>query len=174
MNFKVIMHFIVMLFLLAGCKGVSGHKVKVSKGEDGFITVIADKKQILVKNTMYSIKKGTDIQDSAGHNLDISSLEIGMKAKVWYSGDMKESMPAQADAKLIEIQTDISSLEEQKAITAAINAAKKADSQQFMVLKCSYLQDQGVYWIEMMDRSNLDAAFVVTVDANSYEVLFHS
>lgn len=95
-----------------------------------------------------------------------------MKVKPWHRGGIKKTYPAIAEAELIRVLTDEKSLEEQKTVTAAIEHMSKAESQRFMVLEVMHLPSEHVYNIEMMNRSNLDSSFIVTVEDFTDEILY--
>ena len=165
--------FLFLFFILGSCQSFSeeqSHK-PIGKGEEGFITDLDDKR-ILIKGTYYKVKNHTYIQDEHGKKLSYSDLAIGMKVKPWYGGEVEESFPSKADAELIRILKDEESLEEQKAVTAALKHVTKAPSQRFMILEIIHFPSEHVYNIEMMSRSNLDASFTVTVDDSTEEILY--
>ncbi|CAH0180154.1 hypothetical protein SRABI96_01410 [Peribacillus sp. Bi96] len=164
--------YILVSFILGSSQSSdwSMHEA-VDKGEDGFITDLDDKK-ILIKGTYYKVTNHTDIQDQHGKDLDYSDLEIGMKVKPWHRGGVMESFPGKAEAVLILVLTDEKSLAEQRVVTAAIEHVSKAESQRFMVLEVVHLPSEHVYNIEMMNRSNLDSSFMVTVEDLTDEILY--
>lgn len=168
-------HFICLcLFLFLGsCQSFSEEKTHktIDKGEEGFITDLDDKR-ILIKDTYYKVNNRTYIQDESGEKLNYSDLVIGMKVKPWYRGEVEESFPSKADAELIRVLNDEQSHEEQKAVTAALKHVTKAVSQRFMVLEIIHFPAEHVYNIEMMNRSNLDSSFTVTVDDSNEEILY--
>ncbi|RFU65622.1 DUF3221 domain-containing protein [Peribacillus glennii] len=169
---KMLLH-ISMLVALAGCgPGHGTNMEEITKGETGYITDLADGKEVLIKNTYYTVSENTSIKDSNGDKLKMKDVMIGMKAKVWYAGEMEESLPGRAIARLIIIQIDEESLKEQKVVTSAISNVQKGDSQRFFVRKLTYLAAERVYQLEMMSRSNLDSSFTVTVDEISFNVLY--
>jgi hypothetical protein len=174
MKLKVLLPlFLLISSLLAGCESGPGSETgEVANGEPGFITDVNDKDEVLIKDAYYSVTKDTDIQSSSGKKLDLQSLKIGMKTKVWFIGDITETMPSHARAKLILIQEDEKSLKERNAVIAAINAIKKASSQRFLVLDLTHIADEAIYRIEMMNRSNLDTSFTLSIDENTYKVLY--
>ncbi|MGE7759357.1 hypothetical protein [Peribacillus sp. NPDC097895] len=164
--------YILVSFILGGCQSSDWNMHEaVDKGEDGFITDLDDKK-ILIKGTYYKVTNHTYIQDQHGKDLDYSDLEIGMKVKPWHHGEVMESFPGKAEAVLILVLTDEKSLAEQRAVTAAIEHVSKAESQRFMVLEVVHLPSEHVYNIEMMNRSNLDSSFMVTVEDLTDEILY--
>ncbi|RFU69191.1 DUF3221 domain-containing protein [Bacillus sp. V59.32b] len=168
----LLLHVFVCI-LLAGCSLEFGtHNEAISIGAAGFITDLADGESVLIKNTYYTLSEDTSIKDSDGEELSFKDLEIGMKAKVWYEGDLKESIPSRADARLIMIQKDRQSLTEQKVVASAISFLQEGESQRFFVRKVTYLAAEKAYQLEMMSRSNTDASFFVTVDELSYEIIY--
>ncbi|CAH0224080.1 MULTISPECIES: DUF3221 domain-containing protein [Bacillaceae] len=163
---------IFVAFILGSCQSPDWNRDDaVGKGEEGFITDLDDKR-ILIKRTYYKVTTDTSIQDQHGNALDYSDLEIGMKVKPWHRGGVKKSFPGKAEAELILVLTDVKSLAEQRAVTAALNHVSKAESQRFMVLEVVHLPSEHVYNIEMMNRSNLDASFMVTVEDLTDEILY--
>lgn len=165
--------YFILFIILGGCQPFSEEKTDetIDKGEEGFITDLDDKR-ILIKGTYYKVKNHTYIQDEYGKNLRYSDLVIGMKVKPWHRGEVEESFPSKAEAELIRVLTDEKSLEEQKAVTAALKHVTKAVSQRFMVLEIIHFPAEHVYNIEMMNRSNLDSSFIVTVDDSTEEILY--
>ncbi|PLT34791.1 DUF3221 domain-containing protein [Bacillus sp. V5-8f] len=160
-------------FALAGCDpGHGTNNEEINKGETGYITDVADAKEVLIKTTYYKVSENTSIKDSNGEKLKISDLKIGMKAKVWYAGEMEESLPGHANARLIIIQKDDESLQEQNVVSSVISNIQEGENQRFFVWKLTYLADERAYQLEMMSRSNLDSSFTVTVDETSYKVLY--
>jgi hypothetical protein len=169
----ILLLYLLTLVLLIGCSpGYGKDKESVKIGEAGFITDLADGKKVLIKDTYYRILDKTSIKNSNGNTLGYKNLKIGMKAKVWYEGDIEETLPGRANARLIMIQTDKQSLKEQEVVTSAISSVQKGQSQRFFVRKVTYLGDEDVYQLEMMSRSNPDSSFTVTVDAVSHEILY--
>ncbi|MDQ0883276.1 hypothetical protein [Peribacillus sp. V2I11] len=88
------------------------------------------------------------------------------------SGRGEEIIPGKAEAELILVSTDEKSLAEQRAVTAALDHVSKSESQRFMVLDVVHLPLEHVYNIEMMNRSNLDSSFMVTVEDLTDEILY--
>ena len=162
-----------LFIFLGSCQSFSEEENDraIDKGEEGFITDLDDKR-ILIKDTYYKVNNRTYIQDESGEKLNYSDLVIGMKVKPWYRGEMEESFPSKADAELIRVLYDEQSQEEQKAVTAALKHMTKAVSQRFMVLEIIHFPAEHVYNIEMMNRSNLDSSFTVTVDDSNEEILY--
>lgn len=174
MKAKVIIFLNLLIFAgLTGCSPDLGtNNEEISTGETGFITDLANDKEVLIKNTYYTISENTSIKDSNGDKLKVKDLQIGMKAKVWYAGGIEESFPGRASARLIMIQKDSESLKEEKVVKAAISYVQEGESQRFFVRKITYLADEGAYQLEMMSRSNLDSSFSVTVDEYSYKIIY--
>ncbi|MGE7601339.1 DUF3221 domain-containing protein [Peribacillus sp. NPDC097675] len=162
-----------LFIILGGCHSFSDEKSQktIGKGEEGFITDLDDKR-ILIKDTYYKVNNHTDIQDEEGNKLSYSDLMIGMKVKPWYQGEIENSFPSKAEAELIRVIQDEQSIEEQKAVTAALKHVTQAVSQRFMVLKIIHFPAEHVYNIEMMNRSNLDSSFTVTVEDSTEEILY--
>ncbi|MFJ8264880.1 DUF3221 domain-containing protein [Peribacillus asahii] len=156
---------------LVGCHPLDTQKERIEKGDTGFITDLDDKR-VLIKSTYYKMTKETLIQDLQGRELSYEDLEIGMKVKPWYIGEIKESFPAKTKAKFLLVLTDAQSIAEQEAVTKAINHVTEAASQRFMVLQVLYEAKEKVYNIEMMNRSNTDTSFTVMVDERKNEVLY--
>ncbi|MDM5452959.1 hypothetical protein [Peribacillus simplex] len=164
--------YIIVAFILASCQFSDRNMHEaIDKGETGFITDLDDKR-ILVKGTYYKVTNDTYIQDQHGSDLDYADLEIGMKVKPWHRGGVKKTFPGKAEAELILVLTDAKSLAEQRAVTAALDHVSKAESQRFMILEVSHLPSEHVYNIEMMNRSNLDSSFMVTVEDLTDEILY--
>ncbi|USK58703.1 DUF3221 domain-containing protein [Peribacillus asahii] len=165
---------LLCLFLmigLVGCHPSDTQKERIEKGDTGFITDLDDKR-VLIKSTYYKMTKETLIQDLQGRELSYEDLEIGMKVKPWYIGEIKESFPAKTKAKFLLVLTDAQSIAEQEAVKKAINHVTEAASQRFMVLYVLYEAKEKVYNIEMMNRSNTDTSFTVMVDERKNEVLY--
>lgn len=164
--------YLFVAFILGSCQSPDWNMDEsIDKGEEGFITDLDDKR-ILIKGTYYKVTNDTYIQDQHGNDLDYSELEIGMKVKPWYRGGVKKSFPGKAEAELILVLTDENSLAEQRAVIAALDHVSKAESQRFMVLEVIHLPSEHVYNIEMMNRSNLDSSFIVTVEDVTDEILY--
>ncbi|UYY97210.1 YobA family protein [Peribacillus frigoritolerans] len=164
--------YLFVAFILGSCQfpGLNMDE-SIDKGEEGFITDLDDKR-ILIKGTYYKVTNDTYIQDQHGNDLDYAELEIGMKVKPWHRGGVKKSFPGKAEAELILVLTDENSLAEQRAVIAALDHVSKAESQRFMVLEVVHLPSEHVYNIEMMNRSNLDSSFTVTVEDVTDEILY--
>lgn len=166
--------WISLLFLLfailSGCQGSGNQKEQIAKGDTGFITDLEDH-QILIKSTYFKITDTTRIQDLDGNQLTYADVKVGMKVKPWYEGDIKESFPSKAQAKLLIVLTDSETVAEQKAVASAIKHVTVAASQRFMVLHLTHVEQENVYKIEMMNRSNLDTSFTVLVDDQTDKVL---
>ncbi|MFJ7852746.1 hypothetical protein ACIQX3_08095 [Peribacillus frigoritolerans] len=164
--------YLFVAFILGSCQSPDWNMDEsIDKGEEGFITDLDDKR-ILIKGTYYKVNNDTYIQDQHGNDLDYSELEIGMKVKPWHRGGVKKSFPGKAEAELILVLTDENSLAEQRAVIAALDHVSKAESQRFMVLEVVHLPSEHVYNIEMMNRSNLDSSFIVTVEDVTDEILY--
>lgn len=165
--------YLCFFIILGSCQSFSEEKTHqtIDKGEEGFITDLDDKR-ILIKDTYYKVNHHTYIQDESEEKLNYSDLVIGMKVTPWHRGDVEESFPAKAEAELIRVMKDEQSLEEQKAVTATLKHVTKAVSQRFMVLEIIHFPAEHVYNIEMMNRSNLDSSFTVTVDDSTEEILY--
>ncbi|PEJ31082.1 hypothetical protein CN689_17465 [Peribacillus butanolivorans] len=165
--------YTLVAFILGSCQSSSEKNTQeaIDKGEEGFITDLDDNR-ILIKGTYYKVTNRTYIQDQHGKDLSYSDLVIGMKVKPWHRGGIKKTYPAKAEAESIRVLTDEKSLAEQKAVTAAIEHMSKAESQRFIVLEVMHLPSEHVYNIEMMNRSNLDSSFIVTVEDFTDEILY--
>ncbi|KWW11425.1 MULTISPECIES: hypothetical protein [Peribacillus] len=164
--------FLLVVCMLGGCQTSDWNKEDIDKGEEGFITDLDDRR-LLIKGTYYKVTNDTYIQDQHGKNLDYSELEVGMKVKPWHRGGVtKKTFPGKAKAELILVLTDEKSAAEQRAVTAALEHVSEADSQRFIILEVTHLPSEHVYTIEMMNRSNMDSSFMVTVEDVTDEILY--
>lgn len=164
----------ICLLLLSGCQPFTSEQSAeaIGKGEDGFITNIdPEAKTLLINSTYYKITDQAQIKDLNGEILDWTDVQIGMKVKTWYTGELNKAFPNKGQAKLVLVLTDDSSLREREAVTSAIDYVKKSESQQFMVLKLTHIPEEDIYDIELMKRSNLDESFTVMVDGETKEIL---
>ncbi|WP_285766305.1 DUF3221 domain-containing protein [Peribacillus sp. SI8-4] len=164
--------YLLVVCILGSCQTSDWNKREnIAKGEEGFITDLDDKR-ILVKGTYYKVTADTYIQDQQGKHLDFSELEVGMKVKPWHRGGVTKSFPGKAKAELLLVLTDEQSLAEQRAVSSALEYVSEAESQRFIVLGITHLPSEHVYTIEMMNRSNMDSSFVVTVEDITDEILY--
>lgn len=168
---SIFMIFLLNLFILYGCTSIEKNQERISKGDTGYITELSGK-QVLIKGTYYKITKDTKIQDLDGNAISYDELQFGMKIKPWYIGEMQESFPSKAEAKLLLIMSDQAGLAEQEAIITAVDFLKVSDLERFIVLDLQYNDKEDVYRIEMMKRSNLDTSFTVTVHKRTGEVMY--
>ncbi len=107
--------------ILVGCNGmVDGGLIKAKVG---YITGINDK-SILVNNTYFSADKNIEVVSDTGAKLEFTDLEIGVKVEPWFAGAVRESFPAQADAKKIVVLTDKESEKTKPAVKALVAYAE--------------------------------------------------
>ncbi|MGE7878250.1 hypothetical protein [Peribacillus muralis] len=164
--------YVLIACMLGSCQPSEWNKREdIDKGEEGFLTDLDDKR-LLIKRTYYKVTHDTYIQDQHGKHLDYSELKVGMKVKPWHRGEATKSFPGKANAKLILVLMDEKSAAEQRAVTAALEHVREAESQRFIVLGVTHLPSEHVYTIEMMNRSNMDASFMVIVEDVTDEILY--
>lgn len=110
-----------LISILTGCNAPVDDGL--SKAKAGYITGIYDK-SILVNDTYFSTDKNLEVVSDAGAKLKFADLEIGVKVEPWFTGGVRESFPAQADAKKIVVLTDKESEKIQPAVKAVVEYAE--------------------------------------------------
>ncbi len=84
-------------------------KVNVSGTNDVLGTIMVEGTDTIQSSDKYdvTIDGKTEVLEQSGSVIDFDSLEAGNQVKVWFSGPIMESYPAQADAaKVIVVGTD--------------------------------------------------------------------
>lgn len=161
-----LLYLFIIVFILLGCE----EKQDIHHGEAGFITQFVGKDQVLIGDVIYSITSDTKISAASGESLNQDELQLGMKIQPYYIGAMEESFPAKAKAKLLRVLTDDTSMKESVMIINVLQQLKRSEDEHFIVTNVERA-DQ-TYIMNVMKRSNVDIGFTLTVDAETFEILF--
>lgn len=167
MRISFLMYMLTLLLFLYGCE----EDPAVQHGEAGFITQFVSKDEVLIGDVIYNMTTETKISTSSGESLEKGDLQIGMKIQPYYIGSsMKETFPAKAEARLFRVLTDDASMKQSVMIINVLQQLKRGEDEHFIVTKVERQGD--FYRMNVMKRSNVDIGSVITVDAESYEILF--
>ena len=166
MRISFLMYMLIILLFLFGCE----EEQAVQHGEPGFITQFVSKDEILIGDVIYSINTDTEISTTSGESLDDKELQIGMKIQPYYIGSMQETFPAKAETRLLRVLVDDVSMEESVMIINVLQQLRRGEDEHFIVTKVE--RQENAYRMNVMKRSNVDIGFVITVDAENYEILF--
>lgn len=166
MRISFLMYMLIVLLFLSGCE----EEQAVQHGEAGFITQFVGKDEVLIGDVIYSINTDTKISTNSGESLDEKDLQIGMKVQPYYIGSMQETFPAKAEARLFRVLVDDVSMEESVMIINVLQQLRRGEDEHFIVTKVE--RQENAYRMNVMKRSNVDIGFVITVDAENYEILF--
>ncbi|MEH6942508.1 hypothetical protein [Bacillus sp. JJ722] len=163
---KWLLPFIVIVSLLISCEDDSS----VNGGTEGYITQFVKDDLVLIGDTIYNINSDTQLQTSDGESLKKSDLKIGMKVQPFYKETLEETFPAKGDAKLLRVLTDEESLKESVMMINVLHQLKHNEDEHFIIT--NVVHAEGVYEMDVMRRSNVDIGFTITVDDESYEILY--
>jgi hypothetical protein len=119
-NFRIIALSILFLSL-AGCSSID--QADLTKAKSGFITDI-DQQRILVNDTYFSAVQDVEVVSDSGKQMKFSNLEIGVKVEPWFSGEIRESYPAQADVEKIVVIKEKNDKQMQEAVKAIVEHAE--------------------------------------------------
>lgn len=112
--------FVGLFFGLVGCSTES--RPELTKTKAGYITDLTDS-SILVNDIVFFVDQNIEVVSNEGKQIEFSDLEIGMKVEPWFAGPIRESYPAQADAKKIIVLKDKDGERMQEAVKAVVNFA---------------------------------------------------
>ena len=168
MRISFLMYMLIILLFLFGCE--EEQEQAVQHGEAGFITQFVSKDEVLIGDVIYNIKTDTIISTNSGESLDDKDLQIGMKIQPYYIGSMQDTFPAKAEARLLRVLADDVSMEESVMIINVLQQLRRGEDEHFIVTKVE--RQENAYRMNVMKRSNVDIGFVITVDAENYEILF--
>ncbi|MGM9922805.1 MAG: hypothetical protein ACI35R_00975 [Bacillus sp. (in: firmicutes)] len=164
---KWLLSLFVIASMLTGCGDGTVHS-----GVEGFITQIVSDDRLLIGDTVYHITRDTQIQDSDGDALKKDDLKIGMKVQPFYTGPLEEKFPQHAEAKLLRILVDEDSKKANVMMINVLYQLKHNEDEHFIITDVVHQEDQGVYVMNVMRRSNVDIDFTITVSDESYEILY--
>lgn len=112
--------FVGLFFSLVGCSTES--QPELTKAKAGYITDLTDS-SILVNDIVFFVDQNIEVVSNEGKQMKFSNLEIGMKVEPWFTGPIRESYPAQANAKKIIVQKDKDGERMQEAVQAIVDYA---------------------------------------------------
>jgi hypothetical protein len=112
-----------------------------------------------------SLNEETVLQNSRGQNIPSEDIGIGAEVEAWHTGPVNESYPQQAAAAKIIVNE--SSLEQSKAVQAALRAVQEDSAAAWAVTTVSLDEENGYWNVELVNNEKMDQPSNVHVDVNS-------